>query len=173
MRIKTYIATALLTGLLVGTAPSALAQQELKVGFVNIQKVFSNAPQAAAAEESIQTEFKKRQEEIKKLQQEILSLREKLGREGLTMGDEERGELEDQLLRKDRKFRWEQQIYDEDLKIRRNEVLGEVQDEIVKAIYKIGQNEKYDLILTDGVIYSDSRVNLTDRVVELLKERAE
>lgn len=173
MSIRTYMAIGVLTASAALAPLAAQSQQDLTVGFVNLQQVFSEAPQAVEAEDNIQEEFTKRQEDIKKLQQEIVSLREQLGREGVTMGEDERQDLQDKLVQKDRKYRWEQQIYDEDLKRRRNEVLNGVQQEIVRAIYSIGQSEKYDLILTDGVVYSDDRVNLTDRVIELLKDKAD
>jgi outer membrane protein len=167
------MAIGVLTSSSVPPPVAAQSQQLLTVVSANLQQVFSESPHAVAAAAKIQEEFTKRQEEIKKLQQEIVSLRERLGREGVTMGEDERKELQDKLVQKDRKYRWEQQIYDEDLKRRRNEVLNDVQQEIVRAIYSIGQDEKYDLILTDGVVYSDERVNLTDRVIELLKDKAE
>ncbi|GIX22603.1 MAG: membrane protein [Gammaproteobacteria bacterium] len=144
---------------------------DVKIAYVNIKQVFENAPQTREAEKTIQEEFTKRQEKIKKLQQEILALRERLGKEGLTMSDKKRAELESELLRKDREFRWEQQIYDEDLKIRRNQVLNQVQNDLIEAIYSLAKDEGYDLILTDGVVYASKAVNITDRVLEVLKKK--
>lgn len=171
MRVYRIISSVVLVlGLSVATL-QAQAQENLTVGVVNLQKLFSQAPQTAAAEKKLQDEFKKRQEQLKKLQSEVLSLREKLGKDGLTMSDDQRGKLENELLRTERKFRWEQNIYDEDVKIRRQEVLGEVQQKVAEAIYKIGQNGKFDLILTEGVIFNSQRVDLTSSVLEELKKK--
>ncbi len=168
-KIAIFSVFSLLTTLSFG----AFAQEGgLKVGFVNVQALLSNAPQAAAAKKRVEKEFSTRQEELKGIQTEIKSLREKLTREGLTMSDEDRKKTETELLRKDREFRWNQGIIDEDFKIRRNEVMSQLQNDIVKAIYRIGQQEKFDLILTDGVIFSSSRVNLTETILNELKKSA-
>jgi outer membrane protein len=99
-------------------------------------------------------------------------LREKLQKEGLTMSNEEVRKLEEQILAQERKIRWNQSILDEDFKIRRNQVMGQLQQDIFKTITTIAQQEKYDLVLTDGVLISSSRVNLTERVLTELKNSA-
>ena len=169
---KTIIAICLLMLNAPFTSAIAAKQDDLKIGFVNVKQVLANAPQVAIAEKAVQTEFTARREELKGLQSEILALREKLTREGLTMSNEDRAQYEEDLLRKDREFRWEQGIFDEDLKIRRNQVLQQLQQDVAKAILQIAQSDKYDLILTEGVIFGSDRVNITEQVVKILEKDA-
>lgn len=169
---KSVVALMLAIGLVV--APSVYAQDgsDLKIGYVNVQEVMTKAPQTKAAEEEFKKEFTKRQEELKALESEYLQLREKRQKEGLTMSDEQLKELEDNMLAKERKIRWNRSILDEDSKLRRQEIMQELRKKVYQTIAEIAQAEKFDLILIEGVLMSSSRVELTDRVLKKLKEQA-
>ncbi|MBN1379439.1 MAG: OmpH family outer membrane protein [Gammaproteobacteria bacterium] len=147
------------------------AQQDLKIGYVNINAVFSASPQMAEAQKAIQKEFTAREEKIKALQSEAQALREKYNREAITMGEKELMELQEKMITVERKFKWEQSIAQEDLKIRRQQILAAAEKDIQAAILKIAQNGKFDLILSEGVIFSSERVNLSDEVLEQLKKK--
>lgn len=152
----------------------AIAQDAgaLKIGYVDVQGVAAKSPQLAEGNKRLEKEFTARKEELKGMEASYLQLREKLQKEGLTMSNEEVRKLEEQILAQERKIRWNQGILDEDFKIRRNQVMGQLQQDIFKTITAIAQQEKYDLVLTDGVLLSSSRVNLTERVLTELKNSA-
>jgi len=152
----------------------AVAQDSgaLKIGFVDVQSVASKSPQLDEANKKLEKEFTARKEALKGMEASYMQLRDKQQKEGLTMNDEDQKKLDDQMLAQERKIRWEQSIMDEDLKIRRNQVLTDVRKDIFKAIALIAQKENYDLILTDGVLISSARVNLTERVLTDLKNSA-
>ncbi|HEY3487304.1 MAG TPA: OmpH family outer membrane protein [Gammaproteobacteria bacterium] len=151
--------------------PSAFAQDigPLKVGYVDFQTVAMKSPQMEEAKKRLEKEFNARKEELKGMEAAYLQLRERLQKEGLTMSNEDLRKLEENILAQERKIRWNQSIMDEDFKIRRNQVMTQLQQDIVKTITTIAQQEKYDLILTDGVLMSSSRINLTDRILTELK----
>lgn len=163
---------ALATALLFGSAFPGFAQTDLKIGYVNLQELVSKAPQSAAAIERAQKEFAMRQEELKGIATEVQALREKLVKERITMSDDARKKLEEDLLRKEREYRWNQSILDEDAKIRESQVLNEIKGLVFKAILEIAKQDKYDLVLTDGVIFKSSRVDLTSKVLSELQKGA-
>lgn len=141
----------------------------LKIGFVDTQAVASKSPQLAEGNKRLEKEFTARKEALKGMEAAYLQLREKLQKEGLTMSNDELRKLEEQILAQERKIRWEQGILDEDFKIRRNQIGAEVRQDIFKTIALLAKQEGYDLILTDGVLMSSPRVNLTERVLNELK----
>jgi outer membrane protein len=150
----------------------AMAQEAaapLKIGFVDVQVVASKSPQLAEGNKRIEKEFTARKEALKGMEAAYLQLREKLQKEGLTMSNDELRKLEEQILAQERKIRWEQGIMDEDFKIRRNQIASEVRQDIFRTIATLAKQENYDLILTDGVLMSSPRVNLTERVLNELK----
>lgn len=156
---------------LLGSSLPGFAQTDLKIGYVNFQELVSKAPQSKAAIEKAQKEFGTRQEELKGMATEVQALREKLVKERITMSDDARKKLEDDLLSKEREYKWNQSILDEDAKIRENEILTEIKKLVLKAIVDIAKQDKYDLILSDGVIFRSARVDLTAKVLnELIKD---
>lgn len=156
---------------LLGGASSSFAEVgSLKIGYVNIQEVVSKAPQAATALQKAEKEFAARQEEIKAVVNEIQTLRDRLTKERITMSDDDRRKLEEDLLRKDRDYRWKTGILDEDAKIRQNQITNEIKILVYRAIVEIAKQDQYDLVLTDGVIFKSSRVDLTDEVLDVLRK---
>lgn len=164
---------ALVAVFLFGSSLPGFAQtSDLKIGYVNLQELVSKAPQSKVAIEKAQKEFETRQEELKGMATEVQALREKLAKERITMSDDARKKLEDDLLSKEREYKWNQSILDEDAKIRENEILTDIKKLVFKAITEIAKQDKYDLVLTDGVIFRSARVDLTAKVLSALQKDA-
>ncbi len=148
-----------------------VAQQDLKVGYVNVTGIFAASPQKTQADEKINKEFTPRLERAKELEAAVKALQEKYNREAITMSEKDLVDLQNKMIAADRKFREEQTYLQEDLKMRRQQALADAQKEIGKAIQEIAQNGKYDLILTEGVFFSSQRINISDEVLELLRKK--
>lgn len=152
---------------------AGLSHADLKIGFVNVAKVLEKAPQAAKAKSRLETEFKPRDQVLVNQQKEIKNLEDKLGRDGSVMGDEERRQLEKDILDKKRDAARAQQEFSEDFNMRRNEELGNLQKRIVEAVRALAKEESFDLLLTDGVIYANDQFDVTARVQQKLETLAQ
>jgi outer membrane protein len=148
-------------------ATSALAA-DTKIGFVNTEKLLREAPLSVTAQKKLEREFAARDQELQKMAKQARDLQSQLDKEGVTMSDSERknkerdlGNLNRELQRQGREFR-------EDLNLRRNEELGQIQERARKAIQDIARAEKYDLIVEQAV-YFDPKIDITDRVMKSLK----
>lgn len=173
MKMNGKMMAFLVAAFLLGSSLPGFAQSsDLKIGYVNLQELVSKAPQSAAAIEKAQKEFATRQEELKGMATEVQALREKLVKERITMSDDARKKLEENLLSKEREYKWNQSILDEDAKIRENQILTEIKQLVFKAIVEIAKQDKYDLVLTDGVIFKSARVDLTAKVLSELRKGA-
>ncbi|MDO9103980.1 MAG: OmpH family outer membrane protein [Methylovulum sp.] len=161
--MKTKI--ALFLGLLL-TANVSFA--ELKIGFVNIPAVLEKAPQAEKAKKRLEQEFSPRDKQLVAQQKEIQSKEERMTRDGAVMGDSERSNLEKDILNKKRDAKRSQQEFQEDFNARRNEELGKLQRRIVEAIRAIAKDQRFDLLLTDGVIYASEQIDVTAQVQQKL-----
>ncbi len=148
---------------------AGVAQAELKIGFVNVGKVLEKAPQAQKAKTRLETEFSPRDKALMSQQKEIKNLEDKLTRDSAVMGDEERRKLEKDIVDKKRDAARAQQEFSEDLNMRRNEELGNLQKRIVEAVRALAKEESYDLLLTDGVIYANDQIDVTARVQQKLE----
>jgi outer membrane protein len=163
-----YLSLVLVAGLLVISANAQAA--DLKIGFVNAPKVLEQAPQADEAQKALQKEFSPRDKAIVDGQKEIRKLEDKLSRDGVIMSDTERRKLERDIISRKRDLKREQDEFREDLNIRRNEAFEKIRKIVREAINDIAKKEKYDLIVGEGVIYANGRIDITDKIVARLKQ---
>ncbi|MCL7744484.1 OmpH family outer membrane protein [Guyparkeria hydrothermalis] len=149
----------------------AQAADDVKIGFVNSSVLLEQAPQAAQAKQKLEQEFSAREEELRQLRQEIQGLEGQLNREGVTMTDSDRGGLERELNRKLRDLQRQQSNFRDDLNLRKNEELGKLQRLVLEAIREVARDKGYDLVLSEGVVYSADRVELTEEVLDRLEQK--
>jgi outer membrane protein len=145
-----------------------IAYADLKIGVVNIPAVLEKAPQAGKAKKRLEQEFKPRDNQLVAQQKELQELQAKLTKEGSVMSDSQRNRLEQDIQNKMRDAKRTQQEFSEDFNTRRNEELGKLQRRIVEAIRAIAKDQDFDLILTDGVIYSSDQMDITSQLQQKL-----
>lgn len=158
---KTLVAAAALT-----LALGAYAQ-ELKIGYVNSERVLREAAPAKAAQQKLEAEFKKRETELADQGNRLRGAMEKLEKEGPTLPESERTRRQRDLADQDRDFQRKRRELLEDLNQRKNEELSAVVERANKVIKQIFEQEKYDLILQE-VIFAGPRVDITKKVIDAL-----
>lgn len=141
---------------------------ELKIGVVNVARVLEKAPQAEKAQKRMEKEFSPRKKHLDAQVKEIKQLDEKMARDASVMGESERRKLERDIITKKREAKRTQQEISEDFNMRRNEELGKLQRRILEAVRALAKDEKYDLLLTDGVIYNSQKIDVTEQVQKKL-----
>ncbi len=143
---------------------SQVVLAEIKIGVVNIPLLMANAPQAAEAKKRLEKEFSPKDKQLVAQQKSIKKLEEKLARDGLTMTETEKRQLERDIISKRREAQRSQQEFKEDFSLRRNEELGKMQNRIIEAVKALAKEGNYDLLLTEGVIHASKAVDVTDKV---------
>lgn len=146
------------------------AATELKIGFVNTERVFREASPAQKAQKKLEKEFAARDQELQKMSKQAKDLQAYLEREGVTISDADRRNKERDLANLNRDFQRSQREFREDLNLRRNEELSAVQERANKAIIAIAESEKFDLILQEAV-YASHRIDVTDKVLKALADK--
>jgi outer membrane protein len=160
------LATAAALMLLAATAAQA---QELKIGFVNSDRVLREATLAKAAQTRLETEFSKRQKEGEDAASKLKAAADKLDKDGPTLAEAERSRRQRELVDQDRELQRKRREFQEDLNQRKNEELASVVERANKVVKQIYDTEKFDLILQgDVVIFASSRVDITDKVIKAL-----
>jgi outer membrane protein len=147
-----------------------LALAELKIGVVNPERILEQAPQVEAARSRLEKEFASRDKELVAAQRDVKSLEEKLSRDSSVMSESQRAKIERDVLTKKRDLKRSQQEFREDVSIRRNEELDKLQRQIYQTIVQIAKERKFDLVLGEGVIYASDSVDITDQVLQRLKQ---
>src|SRR3954453_467200 len=97
LRFKAIAAAALLA--LAGVGASA---QELKIGYVNSDRVLRDAAPAKAAQAKLETEFSKRDRDLNELAVRLKAAADKLEKDAPTLAESERSRRQRELVDQDR-----------------------------------------------------------------------
>ena len=143
---------------------------ELKIGFVNTERVFREAAPAKRAQQKLEREFAARNAELAKMEKQGRDMQAELERDNVTMTDAVRRDKERQLADVSRNFQRTQREIREDLNLRRNEELAAVQERATRVINQIAEQDKYDLILQEAV-FASGKIDITDKVIKALADK--
>ncbi len=143
---------------------------DIKIGVVNTEKILRESLPAVQAQKKIDQEFVPRDEEIKKMAVQAKTLQAKLEKDSISMDETERRNLERNLANLSREYQRAQRQMREDFSVRQNEEYSVILDRTNRAISKIAEAEKYDLILQlQDSVYRSQRIDITDKVIKALE----
>jgi outer membrane protein len=165
LSLKKWITCSIAVGTCLLASP--LLAQEIKIGYVNSDRVLREAQPAQAAQQKLEVEFAKRNKELEETAARLKGLADRLEKDGAVMQEAERTRRQRELGDLDRDFQRKRREFQEDLNQRRNEELAAVLERANRTIRQIAEQEKYDVILQDAVYFSP-RVDLTEKVIRAL-----
>jgi outer membrane protein len=153
----------------VSLAAASLAShaQDLKIGYVNSDRVLREATPAKAAQAKLEAEFSKREKELAETANKLKAASDRLEKDAPTLSESERQRRQRELVEQDRDFQRRRREFQEDLNQRKNEELAQVVERANKVIRQIFEQEKYDLILQE-VVFAGPRVDITKKVIDAL-----
>ena len=143
---------------------------DMKIGFVNTERVFREAAPAKRAQQKLEREFAARNGELAKIEKQGRDLQTELERDNVTMPEPQRREKERQLADISRNFQRLQREIREDMNLRRNEELASVQERATRVINQIAEQEKFDLIIQEAV-FASGRIDITEKVIRALADK--
>jgi outer membrane protein len=161
---KTFVAAA---GLVVSAA--SFAQNEGRIGFVNLDRILKDAAPAQRAQKKIEGEFAKRDSELNKLAEQLKKQQDQLEKNSVTMSETDRRNRERDFNDSNREFQRKQREFREDLNQRRNEELQVVLERANRVVKTIAEAEKFDIIFQDAV-WASPRIDITDKVIKALDD---
>jgi len=166
MKPSSILKSTVLAAVLAGAALSAQAQ-ELKIGYVNADRVLRDAAPAKAAQAKLETEFSKREKDLADMASKLKAASDKLEKDAPTLGEAERSRRQRDLVEQDREFQRKRREFQEDLTQRKNEELASVVERANKVMKQIFDTEKYDLIIQEAV-FAGPKIDITDKVIKAL-----
>jgi outer membrane protein len=168
MRIKT-VSLALLA-LAATSLPAGAAQAQAKIGVVNIARLLQEAPQAQAASAALENEFAARRRDLENQQKDLKAREEKLAKDGAVMAEAERRNAEKTLRDGQRELARKQNEFLEDLNVRRNEALGQLQRSVLQEVQAYAKSAGLDVVVADA-LYASPTVDITGQVLSALQAR--
>jgi outer membrane protein len=171
-KLNQKLNTLIFAGLLaLTTGFSNLSAAELKIGYVQVDKILQDAPQTAESGKKLEREFSPRSLELDKMQKQINDIQASLDKEGVTMSENDRRSKERDVSNMKLEFQRKQRELREDINLRKNEELSSLQDRINKAVQTVSETDGYDLVVYGGVAYASKKIDITDKVLKLLGKK--
>lgn len=158
-----------LTALVLLLGITAAQAAEIKIGFVDVERIRRESAPAERASKQLEKEFAPRAQELQRREAQIKTMQSQLEKDAVTMSETERRSKEQELARMSVDFQRMQREYREDLNIRRNQELASLFERADRVIKQIADAEKFDLVLQEAVFRSP-RIDITDRVLKALAE---
>jgi outer membrane protein len=163
--------------LISGTVIST-AWPQMKIGYVDSQKILAAYPAAADVQKKIESENAAWAEELRKMNEEYRTSEQVLDQQSLLLSDAKKKEKEQELKALYVKIQdYQKQKWGEGGEIfkRQEDLLKPVYDKINSVIQRVGEAEEYDYILDTvqgQVLFAKSKYDLTDLVVKELEKEA-
>lgn len=148
----------------------AQAANSVKIGFVNVQRLLIESPQANAANRALENEFAPRQRDLQGKQKAFKDRADKFQKDGAVMGAEERRNTENDLRKDERELARQIEELREDLNNRKNEELGKLRIDVLRQIEAFAKQGGYDLIVSDG-LYVSPALDVTAQVLQALQSQ--
>ena len=142
---------------------------DMKIGFVDVERITRESAPAERASKQLEKEFAPRVQDLQRREAHIKDLRGQLEKDAMTMVESERRGKEQELARLGVEFQRMQREYREDLNMRRNQELAALFERANRVIKQIADAEAFDLIVQEAA-YRSPRIDITDRVLKALAE---
>lgn len=146
------------------SASSRSAQRPLRIGVVNITKVFNGYYKRSVREREVNTEREKKQAILKERRKAITRLQQEI--ELLDMGSQERKEKEKELQKQKIEYETSAKMAAQAFRDRLRNITAELYQDIADAITNYGKTHGYDVILKveDFDLQSSSIGELQDKI---------
>ena len=164
--LKRISTAVLITAVLL---PAVSAQSVTRIGFVDPVRLIEQAPQGAKALESLEDEFRTREEELKNLHDRVQTMEADLEKNILVMDATDAQTRQREIENLKRRLARSQQEAREDYNLRRNEELAKLQTLVRQVIVDLARDQGFDLVVEQAVYVSDT-VDITEQVLEVLQK---
>ena len=163
-----------LATVLAGTvvAPAQAQSAGLRVAYVNYSLLIQESPQAQSAVAQLRTEFEPKQRSLQAEANELKAREDTLKKDEATMTQDQRDQAELELRERYQALQQKQNEIQDDVNTRRNELMSELQRTLVQVVQNYAKQQRYDLVLADGVIYASPGLDITPAILSALKSQA-
>lgn len=142
---------------------------DIKIAVVSVEKILTQAPQVDAVNTSMLERFGPQRDELQKAEKEITQMQENYKRNELVMTEDKLNALKKDIITKIQLLKQKEAALTQEVTTVRNQELAVLQQQIRGIIDDIAKKGKYDLILSEGVAFSKPELDVTDKILEVMK----
>ncbi len=149
---------------------NTLGADAIKVGVVDIQEFQKTSKQFQKIGAELKQKFDQLQQKLDKEKEALQKLEEEFTKQSMMLSLDAKEDKKRELEKKRRHYKYLYEDYTMEMKDAEREATRTVGKELEKAVRKIGDKEKFTLILekrTVGLLYFADQIDITDKVVKL------
>ena len=143
----------------------------IKIGFIDTNQVVTSLTLYKQSIDLISREFEPKKQELLDLFNHIELLRSKIDIINKNSNNES---IEAELLKLsnlENSFKQETEFWQKTMDNKKIKLLNEIEMIINQAIKEYATQEQFDLILYENVAFSSDKVNITERIIELIEKQ--
>jgi len=167
--------TLIMIGFLLVMCSANLFAQNVKIGYVNSDRILAEFEEAKEAQQKLDVEAKKLEDEYRGMLGKLDSLNRDFERQKMIMSETRRKTKENeitQLQQNIQRYQVEKMGPEGEIYRKQAELVGPVLEKIKAVIEKVGKSNKYDYIfdtVAGNILYAEPVHDLTDKVLYELK----
>ena len=175
MKRNTRYVAALLVILMIGCSVSsnAFAQSaEIKIGFVDLQRVIDSSEEGKRAQGEIQQKAQEFGEQAKQKQEEIQTFQADYQKQFDLLTPEARAEKQNDIAKLERDYTRFAQDSQNELRLIEQRALKQLLESVGKVVVEYGRANNYTLILeAGGILYGADSIELTEDILNTYNSR--
>lgn len=152
---------------------STLAAQQIKIGFVQVERVMQDFPEWEDASKTFEKELENWKMQLNEYESEIQSMMQEFEQRAMLYSPERKQEEQEKILEKRQEaIKFYQDVFSQEgqAEQRRMELLNPIYDKVNRAIEILGEREGYSMIFNDqGLLFAKQDFDLTGEVLKILK----
>jgi outer membrane protein len=151
------------------------AAEEIKIGYVDTQRVLDESTLGKKVKDDISAHVKSRQQIIDLEEGELKKFQDELSRQGAVLSDQVRAEKEEAFQKKFGEYQQKVAELQREIQSKKMEKLKDFNDHLVTIAKKIAESEGLSLIFANdlesgSILYAKPSMNMTDRVIQELNK---
>jgi outer membrane protein len=166
---KNFIMAAVICA--VFCAVSAARAADLKIAYVDIQKVVGESAAGKSAGEKFKGDVKKAEDGLMKEKTSVEKLGETLEKQSAMLSEDSRREKEKDFLRRKRDYERLLKDQQTELQIKEAELKNEILSLLIPIIQKYGKENGYSIIFGKSdvlLLYASESLDITDKITAIL-----
>ena len=134
-----------------------------------MNELINNSPQILDANRTLSEEFEELNNKISEQEADLKNLESSISKEGNFMTPDKLAELQERSRILDRQVRRAKEDLKDAITIRNSQMVDDVQNKIKVVVAKYAEQNGYDAILINAILYANKKIDITDEILQQLR----
>ena len=159
--------------MLLAVGPAFAQECGGRIAYVDMQRLIDSAPQVVAARAQLQAEFAERDRALDADAKRLAELDDRIRREADLMSTDDARNLRQEADALRSSIQRTRDRLSQELNSRIDQELDKAWPDIEASVAEYAREAGYDLVVGSPVIYASGRVDITDRVLDRLRQSSQ